>query len=241
MGRFAAGSSSAYVMGALIGMRRHCLLSGTLCLTRTTSTAKKASTSVDRAGGSLAARWPPVGARRAAGRVSRRRGATSRTQTGKEGSTVPRHLLNVLNGSTLVPLALAAGSATTAAAVLCSWLEALRREREEDFLWLLEKWMFASERERGRMRLVGQSEVERAGSLADGMHVKVIVEPARLARRDQTRGSKRVLRMRIKCLDARGKPITRDTTAVRWVMTYVAARWGSDERTGKHVQRTWNT
>jgi hypothetical protein len=32
--------------------------------------------------------------------------------------------------------------------------------------------------------------------------------------------------MRIKCVDDRGTPITRDTVAVRWVMTYVAARVG---------------
>jgi site-specific recombinase XerD len=151
-------------------------------------------------------------------------------RTGKEGSTVPRHVLKVLNGHTFVPPALAAGSATTAAAVLCTWLEALRVDRKEDFFWLLEKWMHASERERGRMRLVDGAEVERARHLADATHVQVVVEPARVAARDQDGDAKPVPRMRIKCLDARGKAITRDTLAVRWVMTYVAARWGSDER-----------
>ena len=47
-----------------------------------------------------------------------------------------------------------------------------------------------------------------------------------MARRDLGGGVKPALRMRIKCVDDQGHPITRDILAVRWVMTYVAARWG---------------
>jgi hypothetical protein len=47
-----------------------------------------------------------------------------------------------------------------------------------------------------------------------------------VALRDRGGDTKPVPRMRIKCVDDLGKPITRDTVAVRWVMSYVAARWG---------------
>jgi hypothetical protein len=47
-----------------------------------------------------------------------------------------------------------------------------------------------------------------------------------VALRDLGGDTKPVPRMRIKCVDDQGRSITRDTVAVRWVMTYVAARWG---------------
>ena len=47
-----------------------------------------------------------------------------------------------------------------------------------------------------------------------------------MALRDRVGDTKPVPRMRIKCVDNLGKPITRDTVAVRWVMSYVVARWG---------------
>ena len=47
-----------------------------------------------------------------------------------------------------------------------------------------------------------------------------------MALRDRGGDTKPVPRMRIKCVDDLRKPITRDTVAVRWVMMYVAARWG---------------
>lgn len=159
-------------------------------------------------------------------------------RSGKNGATVSRHVLEVVEDQTSVPPALAAGSATVAAAGLCTWLEVLRIEREEDFFWLLEKWIYASERERGRMLLAGDAEVERAKRMEGAVHVRMDVTYAKIAKRDQEGGTKAVPRMRIKCLDARAKAITRDTTAVRWVMTYVAAKWGRDERISDHVTGT---
>ena len=53
-----------------------------------------------------------------------------------------------------------------------------------------------------------------------------MVSRSTVARRDLGGGVKPALRMRIKCVDDQGHPIARDILAVRWVMTYVAARWG---------------
>jgi len=145
--------------------------------------------------------------------------------SGKKGSRQPRHVLEVRGNDTRVPPALAAGSATAAAMKLCRWLEALRIGRPKEFQWLLDKWIFRSERERGRMTLADDAEIERAGRLCDSARVQVEVRRSTVALRDRGCKTKPAPRMRIKCVDDLGKP-TRDTVAVRWVMTYVAARWG---------------
>ena len=88
------------------------------------------------------------------------------------------------------------------------------------------EWTDASERERGRMLLAGDAEVERARCLGDLASVRIDIIQSTLALRDLGGDTKPVPRMRIKCVDEEGKPIARDTLAVRWVMTYVAARWG---------------
>lgn len=147
-------------------------------------------------------------------------------RSGKKGSAMPRHVLVLCHGTNWVPPALAAGSATTAAVMLCRWLEDLRTGKEEDFRWLIGKWIDQSERERGRMTLADDSEVERARRLGDSASIRIEVSQSTLALRDLGGDTKPVPRMRIKCVDDQSKPITRDTVAVRWVMTYVAARWG---------------
>jgi hypothetical protein len=143
--------------------------------------------------------------------------------SGKRGGSVPRHVLEQIRDEVWLPARLPAGSATEAAVSLCIWLESMRTERPEDFDWLLEKWAYASERERGRMRLDSQREVDRARALAESRHVKVEVRGATVAKKRQA-SARSVPRMRIKCLDASGHAIVRDTATVRWVLSYVAAR-----------------
>jgi hypothetical protein len=143
--------------------------------------------------------------------------------SGKRGGSVSRHVLEQIRDDVCLPARLPAGTATEAAVSLCIWLESMRTERPEDFDWLLEKWAYASERERGRMRLDSQREVDRARALAESRQVKVEVHGATVAKKRQA-SARSVPRMRIKCLDARGHTIVRDTATVRWVLSYVAAR-----------------
>ena len=151
----------------------------------------------------------------------------ARIRSGKRGSAMPRHVLTLRHGINWVPPPLAAGSATAAAVALCRWLEDLRSGKEENFRWLMAKWTEASERERGRMLLADDAEVERARRLGDSANVQIEIDQSHVAKRDAKGDTRPATRMRIKCVDDQGKPITRDTLAVRWVMTYVAARWGS--------------
>ena len=154
----------------------------------------------------------------------------ARIRSGKRGSAMPRHVLEVVDVNTRVPPALAAGSATVAAVALCGWLEDLRRVKEEDFRWLMAKWTEASERERGRMLLADDAEVERARRLGDCANVQIEIDQSHVAKRDAKGDTRPATRMRIKCVNDQGEPNVRDTLAVRWVMTYVAARWGGTAR-----------
>ena len=76
------------------------------------------------------------------------------------------------------------------------------------------------------MLLVDDTEIARARRLGDSASIRIEVSQSTVALRDLGGDTKPVPRMRIKCVDDQGRSITRDTVAVRWVMTYVAARWG---------------
>lgn len=147
-------------------------------------------------------------------------------RTGKKGkrhSDMRRHFLQEVRAGVWLPRPLAAGSATDAAAVLCMWLERLRETRREDFSWFLEKWVHASENERGRIRLNDASEVDRASSLADPKQIDIRISGAIVPNERLRLTTKPIPRMRIKCRDQTGRIINRDTRATRWVLSYVAA------------------
>lgn len=149
--------------------------------------------------------------------------------SGKKGSSQRRHALEPVGlvvsadqrASVWLPKPLAAGSATRAADGLCHWLAMLRDNQPEDFHWLLEKWLYASEKERGRMRLDSDEEVQRAESLPTTKEIRVEIKEA--ATTNSRKARKAVSRMRIRCLDEKGNAVVRDTHAVRWVMSYVCA------------------
>ena len=73
------------------------------------------------------------------------------------------------------------------------------------------------------MLLVDGTEIERTHCLEDSASVHIEVSQSKVALRDLGGDKKPVPR---KCVDDQGKSITRDTVAVRWAMTYVAAQWG---------------
>jgi hypothetical protein len=160
-------------------------------------------------------------------------------RSGKNGLSDPRHPLECLHGDTWLPAALAAGQATAAAAALCDWLEELRCQKGDDFAWLLDKWIYASESERGRMLLKDDSEVARAKQLGDGASVQVEVGAIAVSARDRGQNPRSRYRMRIQCLDRVGRKITRDTSAVRWVMSYIAVLQRLVPKQPSWVKHAW--
>lgn len=150
-------------------------------------------------------------------------------RSGKRGSAARRHPLEEVEPGVYLPARIAAGTATKAAVELCLWLTKLRLERSDDFEWLIKKWIYESESERGRMRLADEHESERAAGLANNARVSVVVDAAPMSKKRQSKKAQGARRMRIRCINAKSKPITRDTGAVRWVMSHVAAQWISPE------------
>lgn len=146
----------------------------------------------------------------------------ARILSGKRGTTVLRHPLEEMREGVFLPRRVAAGTATEAAVALCQWLDVLRAARPEDFDWLLCKWKYASERARGWMRLDGRVEVRRAQAIDSSDRVSLEIRHKILSGNRQS-GRPGTQQMRIKCVGAAGKIILRDTIAVRWVMSYVAA------------------
>lgn len=146
-------------------------------------------------------------------------GKVAEIPTGKIGSTAKRHPMDIFEGDYL-PERLPARSPTQAAALLCDWLDALRLESPEDFEWLLQKWVHASEKEFGRIRL-DDKEIERWKGLLLHERVHPVVEPKTFKSRADKRNPITVNYGRIRCLGSEGQPIRRDVSAVRWVMTWV--------------------
>lgn len=167
-----------------------------------------------------------------AGIASGKKGTSLDKTEPKKGFEPHRHVLEEVRPGIVVPRRVAAGTATVAAEALCTWLGTLHVHSPADFDWLLYKWVHASERDRGRMRLDHAGEAERAKRLVGSPHVTLQITGTRVQTSRRRNSTKPLPLLRIMCLDGKGQLITRDTMAVRWVMSYVAARWHAYERSG---------
>lgn len=147
--------------------------------------------------------------------------------TSKRNSKAQRHPLILGSSGIPVPSPLMAHTAAEAAVCLVRYLETLRTKRSEDLLWLLRKWARFSDAERGRMRLTDDDEIARARALPSDEQIRIDVQQAPVTKgRGNVAGA---FRMRIRY--AASGPFSRDTVAIRWMMTWVAALystvWGS--------------
>jgi hypothetical protein len=122
-----------------------------------------------------------------------------------------------------MPHRLAAKSPTQSAATLCHWIEQLRT-RDPDLLeWLLNRWLYASEKEFGRIR-IGASEQVRWQQLPATPDVTPVMERKVFKReRDSRRADWAQVWGRIRCGNPADGFIRRDVRAVRWVMTWTCA------------------
>jgi integrase len=144
--------------------------------------------------------------------------------SGKKGSDMGRHPLVQNHLGNWLPDRLDAGSATQTATTLLGWLENLRIQMPDDFVWLIKKWVNASERERGRMRLDGDSDLAAASRLPSTASVSAEIEPAKMSK---GRSGKIVYRLRLRFPGS--GVYDRDIGAVRWVMAWVAAiNWSAN-------------
>lgn len=142
--------------------------------------------------------------------------------TGKRGSNEKRHPYDSVRGGRL-PHRLAAKSPTQSAAALCTWMDELRI-RDPDLLeWLLDRWLHASEKEFGRIRLDDHDRV-RWQQLPASPDVTPVMEHKMFKREPDSGRADRVQTWgRIRCGNPTDGFIRRDVLAVRWVMTWTCA------------------
>lgn len=141
--------------------------------------------------------------------------------SGRRGDQRPRHPLVKGAGGFPVPEELPAQTATQAAAAVIEWMEVLRKSKSEQHRWVMNKWLYASEKERGRMRLDDDAEESLAKALPVVRGINVAIEYAKLSKARETKHTKKVARMRLTCATT-GK-FGRDTEGIRWAMTWMCA------------------
>jgi hypothetical protein len=150
-------------------------------------------------------------------------------RTGKRGSTEPRHALPFLGfDGTPLPQPLLAGLPVSYALSLIEWLLRLRSERQEDYPWLIDKWINASHARTGAMRLSKPGDLERARALAGGSGLDVVIAAIPETASRVRAGRERHFQMTLTCRPpserreaSEPKPGRRSAGAVRWVMTWV--------------------
>lgn len=165
--------------------------------------------------------------------------------SGKRGSCTPRHPLPTHGKRGLrLPAMIRSAAEVGCAQQLLDWLAELRATRPEDYAWLLDKWLYASEAQEGLMRL-GSSDVERARSLPRTMGVLPEIRAGHISARRINSGATAGMRLRIQLerngADSEPEPADpscgesssnqsqyagRTTRAIRWAFTWLAARRG---------------
>lgn len=174
--------------------------------------------------------------------------------SGKRGSRTPRHPLPERGKSGVRPPAMIRSESEVAyAQQLLDWLADLRATRPEDYKWLLDKWLYASEAQEGLMRLSG-SEVGRARLLPRTIGVLPEVRAGHISARRTNSGTTATTRLRIQ-LARNGAPLAsvapdagypdspcnvsqnagRSARVVRWVLTWLAAEQCATVRSHTNV------
>lgn len=141
--------------------------------------------------------------------------------TGKRGGKTKRHKLEMVDDIPM-PTRLPADSPTRAGAIVCEWLDRLLRFDPEEFKWVLQKWLYHSEREFGRMAM-DDIDVQHFVALPVCNGVKLLEEKKTFPGSSSGRKDRVQKFGRIRCTNQDGKPIRRDASAVRWALTWTAA------------------
>jgi hypothetical protein len=149
----------------------------------------------------------------------------SMLETSKRGSNKPRHPLVIVDGQ-MLPKALPARTPTKAAAILCDYLEELRTSNVEQLEWLVELWRDHAQRKVATVRL-SEEQLLRWNELPVTDSVKPIVESNEPPRtRAKPKGEEHLEHYgRLTVFDEDGSQLTRASSGVRWVMTWIAVTY----------------
>jgi|GEM_PF-616387 integrase len=134
-------------------------------------------------------------------------------KSGKKGCNNPRHPLPQVGKNRDLPTLLDAGTAYKHAKELLTWLQKLEEKNPKDYRWLINKWLYHSEAEKGLIRLEPNEE----------KYVEDLFDQASTFGniRLQISKIKNGYRFQIRIADSNGNTI-REAGAVRWVMSWVS-------------------
>lgn len=136
----------------------------------------------------------------------------SEVPSGKRGSRLSRHEMEILRDGQPIPKRLPARTPTSCADMLCEWLDVLDSRFPDELVWLTRRFIYLSRRRDGCVRI---------DRLADQKHYLAIATTGRI--RIDTETEMGQWYARIRCVGEDGEPFHRDHTAVRWVMQYAFA------------------
>lgn len=147
----------------------------------------------------------------------------SMLETSKRGSNKPRHPLITVDGQ-LLPKALPARTPTKAAAIFCDYLEELRINNVEQLEWLVDLWRDNAQRKVATVRL-SEEQLSLWNALPVTESVKPIVDSNKpTGKRAKPKGEERREHYgRLTVFDEDGSQLTRASSGVRWVMTWLCA------------------
>ena len=143
----------------------------------------------------------------------------SNIPSGKKGSNVPRLRMD-RTGLCPLPEVLSGPTAKEAAIVFAGWLEKLRIEKPDDFKWLLDKFIYCSEKRLCRVKLDNKQEAQRWKRLSSHKRVQFSLDDIGVSKTRAAGSTKPTIRGRISIPNPDGSNTSKDITAVRWVIMW---------------------
>jgi integrase len=141
-------------------------------------------------------------------------------KTAKRGSQTKRHQLVELDGA-LIPKPLPARSPTTAAALLCDYLDVLRQTHPKQFSWLTEQWRHRAQSKLARVRL-DVDDLKQWSALPSTECVKPKLQTHTSPRKKQSEPRFHQEHYgRLEIYNEQDSVFGRSSSAFRWVMTWV--------------------
>lgn len=147
----------------------------------------------------------------------------SEIPSGKKGFAGFRHTMDRTTDATPIPNRLPTGSPTICAEMICVWFAKLEKIEPTALQWLVNKYAYSSEAEKGRFKLDNDDELSYLNSISPGKNIRIDVDGASIANSRRHTAAQKIQRGRIRCLDSDNRPMRRDHTAIVWVMQYLFA------------------
>lgn len=156
--------------------------------------------------------------------------AIAQIPSGKRGRSKPRHPMPCeTRGGLRLPAMVNPGVAVAHAEQLLIWMGRLKVEQPQDYMWILNKWLYASDVLEGSMRIDGPREVARVRKISVDPGMELEIRETAIASSRRKAGAQPGYRLRIRFLMVSGGGAAspgyagRASGAIRWALTWLVA------------------